>query len=870
MTAVNGSSIAVKGTVYITVFINHLPYDHKFVVADVSHNILGFDFWSEHDLTIRPVPNGVEVFPFQTPPAFRPMPARRTAFGFVNAIYPSNKEETNKQCNNRLHTVEQMTDTLTIPGEESEVLHVLKQDFTVNAIEDTLPENTIMPYIPVGNLPYYKPGQVHNCRPSLVNMVKGKDEEDTLLYAHHLDMYQGLSDPKKEEATAQLIKDRSQQDLDTLSTTFPDCFKEEVDYTKPSKIPVVHYIEFEDDYKYKAPFIYKVNIAFHDKVKAQLAELEKKGIIEVGNSEFAAPLCVVPKANSDELRLCGDFRAINQCTRPDRYPLPRIDEIKQKVNGYVFSVLDLKNGFYQIPIYEGHKHKTAMHTPFGLYVYNRMPFGLRNAPPTFQRFMDRVIQQLDNVIAYVDDVIIYSSSYEDHLVHLHNLFERFNTYQLIINFKKSHFFQTEVTYLGFLINSRGYRPSQLVIPKFDKLEPPIDKEGVQRFLGIINYYREHMPNMSEFGSHLYGLVKKYVKFRWTEEHQKEFEVLKKMCQERLLLVPFRVGVPAAVYTDASCMACGAVLVQDNKLVQCYSKSFNPTEQHYSTFDRECYGMVLAVKHFRHLLIGTPFTVYTDHKPLLKWLTRPPVSERHARWLTQVQDIIEKIEYIPGPDNVLADLLSRPRGLLKSIKDDYIVASVDSGWKEEMNSALPTVVENKKKKRRWQPRYSYINRVNMYQAMREAAGTMDYRLWYINTLKPKFFEIKHKVEQTYGKKVARKMDMRQYGNHFGIDPQIIYQVAPEWDGNMGERADLSYVPTISLSEASRDLVVTRSKSKRGQDEQRESHVSRKKQGAPLSVSANQSLHYSDSLTENNEQNKINEQNTLDKVNTNRNN
>ena len=414
-------------------------------------------------------------------------------------------------------------------------------------------------------------------------------------------------------------------------------------------------------------------------------------------SEYAAPLCVVPKANSTDLRLCGDFRAINACTKPDRYPLPRIDEIKQKVHGYIFTALDLKDGFYQIPLHPKDKPKTAMQTPFGLYVYNRMPFGLRNAPPTFQRFMNEVLKKLDNVIVYIDDIIIFSNSYEEHITHLHQVFERLEYHELIVNFKKSHFFKTEVTYLGFLINARGYRPSQVVIPKFDKLEPPVDKAGVQKFMGIVNYYREHMPHMAEFGSKMYDLVKKYVKFRWTPEHQAEFDILKKMCQERLLLVPFQVGTAAEIYTDASCVACGAVLVQNKKLVQCFSKSFTPTQQHYSTFDRECFGMVLAVKHFRHLLVGTPFVIYTDHKPLLKWLSKPPVSDRHARWICQVQDIVTEIKYIPGEDNILADLLSRPRGLLKSVKDTLpVVAMVNED--NELNIQYRPVIHTSTKQR----------------------------------------------------------------------------------------------------------------------------------------------------------------------------
>ena len=710
--------------------------------------------------------------------------------------------------NNRLLTTETLSQLASIPGENEFKRNTL--------ITNGVHYDKGLEYIPCGNVPFYRPLVAHNRKDLLVAAVQECKTGQTLLCAEHLDIYKGKADESMEQLVLKLINERSQSDIENLSNKYPDCFKENCDFTKPTKIPIVHHIEFADDCKYKQPFIYRINVAYLEKVKAQLDDLEKQGIIEIGTSEYAAPLCVVPKANSTELRLCGDFRAINLCTRPDKYPLPRIDEIKQKVTGYVFSVLDLTKGFYQIPIHPGDKHKTAMQTPFGLYVYNRMPFGLRNAPPTFQRFMDRILVKLDNVIAYIDDVIIYSNTYEEHLEHLDKLFQRFEEYGLIINFKKSHFFQTEVTYLGFVINARGYRPSSTVIPKFDKLEPPVDKEGVQRFMGIVNYYREHMPGMAEFGTKLYDLVKKYVKFKWTAEHQQEFEILKQMCQERLLLVPFRVGVLASVYTDASCVACGAVLVQENKLVQCFSKAFDPREQRYSTFDRECYGMILAIKHFRHLLVGTPFVVYTDHKPLLKWMNKPPVNERHARWITQVQDLLGEIKYIAGPENVLADLLSRPRGLLKSVKDDLpVIASIVEWTKEVVPAAqVPIVSEEEKRTKSYQRqrRFAYENRMK-WQSMRDAAGTYEYRVWLTKIYRPKFHEIRKKVRTIYGRHVSREMDWLQYGNYFGIDPEIIRHVAPEWGGHTGVDSDITWIPTVTLNNYATEGMQTRSKARK---------------------------------------------------------
>ena len=272
MTAVNGSRIEVQGTVVDTVVINEIPYEHRFVVANVSHNILGYDFWSYHELTIRPVAEGVEVYPNEIKAAVKPLPSARARMGMVNGIFNENREEKAKEFNRRMVAMETITRRMEVNGEIMETPNLWTDEGNVN----TTAIPTAMPYEISNGVPYYKPKQVHSDKSSLVNAVMEKDNKDYLIYAEHLDMYQGLADEDKEKQIDKLIADRSAEDLKVLSDKFVKCFAEQADFNKPSKIPIVHHIEFDPTIEYKQPFVYKVNLAYHDKVKKQLDDLEKE------------------------------------------------------------------------------------------------------------------------------------------------------------------------------------------------------------------------------------------------------------------------------------------------------------------------------------------------------------------------------------------------------------------------------------------------------------------------------------------------------------------------------------------------------------------------------------------------------------------
>ena len=521
----------------------------------------------------------------------------------------------------------------------------------------------------ITGFPLYHPKQIHKDPSALVCAVikeNNQAQQEKYICTRHLDNVIQDVDEEHMNKVAKEIEEESVVFMERLKEQHAPCFREEVDFKDQSLVGVTHTIEVKEGYK--RPYIYQIPRAYQEEVYEKIKDMEAKGIIQIGKSEFCAPMTVAKKKNG-KLRLCGDFRALNKVTIPDLYPLPRIDKIKQDVRGYVFSVLDLKEGFYQIPIEEQDKAKTGMRTPWGLYVYNRMPFGLRNAPPTFQRFMDSVISGLENTIVYVDDVIIYSMMWLNIRNICFDLFARLEQYGLIINEQKSHFFKQKVEYLGFEITPCGYRPVEMILPRVKAMAPPIDKKGVQKFIGLINYYRSHIPGLAEIAAPLYDLLNSKNDSIGMKQNKSRLIWSNRRYRKESCLVPFRKGAKLSLYTDASKVAAGAVLLQDGLPLEFWSRRFSEREQAYSTNEREALALVEAVLHFQTILQGTEYTAYTDHAALTRWLDNKPVNDRHARWMAKVQHLIHDIQYVPGDLNVLADLMSRPRGLLRNNLND---------------------------------------------------------------------------------------------------------------------------------------------------------------------------------------------------------
>jgi transposase InsO family protein len=405
--------------------------------------------------------------------------------------------------------------------------------------------------------------------------------------------------------------------------------------------------------------------------KKEFATMEKDGIVRRSNSSWAAPLHMVPKKDGT-WRPCGDFRLLNNCTVSDKYPLPNMLDLSSRLGkAKVFSKLDLRKGYWQIPVHEKDIHKTAVVTPFGLFEFLRMPFGLKNAGATFQRLMDRVTQGLDFQDCYLDDMLVFSEDEDKHVEDIRSIFERLREFGLVLNLEKCKFMQSEVEFLGHRISARGIEPMGTHVESILKFPTPTDLKNLQSFLGMVNFYRRFIPHaahmLKPFTDMLKGGSDK-AKFIWSSELDSVFEKVKKTVAELAPLSHPREGWELSLAVDASNAAAGAVLQQREKdsdswlPLGFFSKKFNSAQQNYSTFDRELTAINLGIKHFRHLLEASDFHILTDHKALTFALKKKDPSNwtpRQQRQLSFIAEFTTDLRYIAGKENVVADALSRP-------------------------------------------------------------------------------------------------------------------------------------------------------------------------------------------------------------------
>ncbi|MGL4850739.1 MAG: reverse transcriptase domain-containing protein [Clostridium sp.] len=401
---------------------------------------------------------------------------------------------------------------------------------------------------------------------------------------------------------------------------------------------------------------YPVPIALLPKVHEEINRLLKLGVIRKNASTYSSPAFPIKKKNGD-IRLVVDYRELNSKTVKLGYPFPNIQYSMINLKGAIFfSQLDLNMGYYQIPIKKEETHKTSFVLPFGQYEFLRMPFGLCNAPREFQKVMTDMFQDMPFVKVFVDDILIFSKTYFDHEEHIMKVLKRCKENDVSVNFDKSSFVKTEVKYLGKIINKDGIRADPSAAVTLENFGVPKTKKQIMRILGIINWFREHIPDLSRKIITLTNKLKENVKFSWTNEDTKCLENITHEIKNNALLHHPDIAEPFTLLTDASDEGLGAVLEQKGRIIGLYSKKLYQAEKNYTTTEKELLAVVKALQHFRPIVLGAKITVRTDHNNLT-YITQC-LTNRAQRWKILLDEFGVQLSYIKGEENIGADLLSR--------------------------------------------------------------------------------------------------------------------------------------------------------------------------------------------------------------------
>lgn len=465
------------------------------------------------------------------------------------------------------------------------------------------------------------------------------------------------------EATFQHLQPTAKKEVKSLLQQFKDIFK-----TKGSSIgctaKVKHRIITQDVHPIaKAP--YRVAHSQKEILNKEIEGLLQEGIIEESDSSWSAPVFLVKRKMEDgstKVRLYIDFRSLNEITRKDFLPLPNIQDTLEQLHGAaLFSTLDLASGYHQVEIAEEDKEKIAFSTPWGLYQWNRMAFGLCNAPSTFQRLMYCIWSGLtgEKCYVYLDDIIIYSKNdIHEHVNRLREIFLRLRQNDLRLNVEKCTFMATETSYLDHVICEEGIKPEPAKINAIREHPRP---QNVKSFLGLVGFYRRFIKDFSTISKPLTALTKKEADFVWDESTSKSFDNLRNaLISEPVLKYP-DFSKPFIIATDASATGLGAVLSQiidgeEHPISSC-SCTMIPAELNYSTTE-ECLAVVWVIKTLRCYLYGRRFTIITDHRPLRWLLNLKDPSNRLARWALVLGEYEFDIIHRPGKQHGNADALSR--------------------------------------------------------------------------------------------------------------------------------------------------------------------------------------------------------------------
>jgi transposase InsO family protein len=476
--------------------------------------------------------------------------------------------------------------------------------------------------------------------------------------APHVKVPSGSRGVPLEAATAERSAVASVSWVDSLLEVFPDVVN------AGGSLPVpIH--DVQHHIKTTGPPIasrfWRLEGAKLEAARKEFKVMEQEGIVQRSTSPWASPLHMVPKKDGS-WRPCGDFRRLNLVTEADVYPLPNMLDFSDRIHGCtVFSKIDLRKGYWQIPVRPEDRPKTAVVTPFGLFEFLRMPFGLRNAGSSFQRMMDRVLADLPFAYCYLDDLRIASPDLEAHKLHLRVVFERLRLFGLVINLEKCVFGVDSFEFLGHVVSSQGARPISSYVEAVEKRPPPTTIKELQVFLGLVNFYRRFLPGIASTLRPLTDALKgnrpATERLSWTPEMEAGFVAAKVALSRATWLGHPSPTATLALHVDASSSHIGATLHQRPQghstwqplgFFFFFSRKLEVTQAKWSAFDRELLACVEGIQHFRFILEGRSFTIFTDHKPLVGALAcvSDPWTARQCRHLAYLAEFTDALSRPP--------------------------------------------------------------------------------------------------------------------------------------------------------------------------------------------------------------------------------
>lgn len=474
----------------------------------------------------------------------------------------------------------------------------------------------------------------------------------------------------------------------SLVESFRDVFPQKLPCGLPPSRTVDHQIDVIPGTNPPSKAPYRMSPLELDELKKQLTELLDQGYIQPSTSPYGAPVLFVPKADGTK-RMCIDYRMLNQRTIKNKYALPRQDELFDRLHGArIFTKLDLQSGYHQIRVKTEDIPKTAFRTRYGHFEFRVLPFGLTNAPATFMRLMNEILQPYLDVfvIVFLDDILIYSKTEEQHVHHVTKVLEILREHKLYAKLSKCAFFQKSITFLGHRFSEDGIHVDEEKIKAVRQWPVPKNVKAIRSFVGLCSYYRKFVKGFSSLAAPLTELTKEAVRFEWGVKQQRAFEDLKRAVSSAPVLALPDPTQPYIVSTDASGYAIGACLQQDQgkgrQPVAFMSKKMIPAETRYPTHEQELLAIVCALNEWRHYLHGSTFTVLveSDHHSLQHFMTQPNLSRRQARWAERLAEFDFEIKYTKGKENVVADALSR----------EAVVATVQGVSSAQVESLLQRI------------------------------------------------------------------------------------------------------------------------------------------------------------------------------------